>query len=92
MKRISGYQTTDGKLFHDADVIEATKHQTKLNLAKRLTEIGTAILTDGVLDTDDRGSHAIFDGLDFAYFVIEHIDEIKAAFKSKATLEVEVTD
>lgn len=84
MKRVSGYQTTDGKIFPNDQKQQAREHQAALNVVASLTVIGNRIDTDASLFIDDFGCNAILSGEAFAAFVLANAEDIKKALAGKA--------
>ena len=87
MKRVSGYQTTDGKIFTNDQKHQARDHQAALNVVSSLTTIGNRIDTNASLFIDDFCCNAILDGAAFAAFVLANADDIKKALAGKAVEE-----
>lgn len=83
MKRVSGYQTTDGKLFPYEQKAEARNHQKALNIVAGLVQIGDRIGDETILDRDSYGNPIILDGENFARFVMQHAADIKLALDGK---------
>lgn len=84
MKRVSGYQTTDGKIFSSDQKQEARKHQEAINAVESLTIIGNRIDNSDVFYVDDFGCAAITTGVQFAAFVLANAEDIKKALDGKA--------
>lgn len=83
MKRVSGYQTTDGKIFTSEQKVQAREHQKALNVIDGLTAVGNRLEEDDDVGRDDRGNPVLFAGVDFARFVMKHADDIKDALNGK---------
>lgn len=83
MKRVSGYQTTDGKIFTTDQKKEAREHQASLNVIAGLTAIGERIDADPSLYNDDFRCNVISNASDFAAFVLANAEDIKKALEGK---------
>ena len=86
LKRVSGYQTTDGKIFTPDQKNQARDHQKTLNVIDGLNKIGARIDQDDANFSSDAGHHLLI-AETFAAFVLANAEDIKAVLSGKELVE-----
>ena len=86
IKRVSGYQTTDGKIFTPDQKQQARDHQKTLNVIDGLNKIGARIDQDDANFFSEAGHHLLI-AETFAAFVLKNAKDIKDVLNGKELVD-----
>lgn len=83
MKRINGYQTTDGRVFTAEQKQEARDHQRSIDMNDQLDSISQRFESDPYYFCDDFGCNVILTAQQLTDFIKGNAEDIKLALAGK---------